>query len=34
MKIELENVQPQEIEKKSFEIITQELGNTPLIPGT
>ena len=34
MKIELENVQPQEIEKKSFEIITQELGNTPLIPET
>ena len=34
MKIELENVQPQEIEKKSFEIITQERGNTPLIPGT
>ncbi len=34
MKIELENVQPQEIEKKSFEIITQELGDTPLIPGT
>ena len=34
MKIELENVKPQEIEKKSFEIITQELGNTPLIPGT
>ena len=34
MKIELENVKPQEIEKKSFEIITQELGDTPLIPGT
>lgn len=34
MKIELENVKPQEIEKKSFEIITQEIGDTPLIPGT
>ena len=34
MKIELENVKPQEIEKKSFEIITQELGDTTLIPGT
>lgn len=34
MKIELENVKPQEIEKKSFEIITQELGDTPLIPET
>ena len=34
MKIELENIKPQEIEKKSFEIITQELGDTPLIPGT
>ena len=34
MKIGLENVKPQEIEKKSFEIITQELGDTPLIPGT
>lgn len=34
MKIELENVRPQDIEKKSFEIITQELGDTPLILGT
>lgn len=34
MKIELEQVLPQEIERRSFEIITQELGGTPLIPGT
>lgn len=34
MKVELEQVLPQEIEKRSFEIITQELGDTPLIPGT
>ena len=34
MKIELENVKPAEIEKRSFEIITEELGDTPLIPGT
>ena len=34
MKIELENVKPMEIEGRSFEIITQELGDTPLIPGT
>lgn len=34
MKIELENVKPMEIEKRSFEIITEELGDTPLIPGT
>ncbi len=34
MKIELENVKPQEIEAKSFEMITAELGDTPLIPGT
>ncbi len=34
MKVELENVKPQEIEAKSFEMITQELGDTPLIPGT
>ena len=26
MKIELENIRPQDIEKRSFEIITQELG--------
>ena len=29
MKIELENVRPAEIEKRSFEIITEELGDTP-----
>lgn len=34
MKIELENVKPMEIETKSFEIITQELGDIKLIPGT
>ena len=34
MKIELENVKPMEIEARSFEIITQELGDTPLVPGT
>ncbi len=34
MKVELENVQPKEIETRSFEIITEELGDTPLVPGT
>ena len=34
MKVELENVQPREIETRSFEIITEELGDKPLIPGT
>lgn len=34
MKVELENVKPMDIEKRSFEIITQELGDTPLTPGT
>lgn len=34
MKIELEKVAPQEIERRSFEIITEELGDTILIPGT
>lgn len=34
MKIELEKVLPSEIEKKSFEIITEELGEKQLIPGT
>lgn len=34
MKIELEQVKPEEIEKRSFEIITEELGDTILIPGT
>lgn len=34
MKVELENVKPMEIEKRSFEIITEELGDFPLIPGT
>ena len=37
MKIELEHVAPKEIEAKSFEIITQELGehvDQPLVPGT
>lgn len=34
MKIELENVKPMEIESRSFEMITEELGDLPLIPGT
>ena len=34
MKVELENVKPMEIEKRSFEIITEELGDTQLVPGT
>lgn len=34
MKIELENVLPQEIEARSFQIITEELGDANLIPGT
>ena len=34
MKVELENVKPREIETRSFEIITEELGDTPLVPGT
>ena len=33
MKVELENVKPMEIEKRSFEIITEELGDTPADPG-
>ena len=28
MKVELENVKPMDIEKRSFEIITEELGDT------
>lgn len=31
---ELEQVKPADIEKRSFEIITEELGDTKLIPGT
>lgn len=34
MKIELENVKPAEIEARSFEIISEELGDFTLIPGT
>ena len=34
MKVELGNVKPRDIEKRSFEIITEELGDTELIPGT
>lgn len=34
MKIELEKVKPMEIERRSFEIITEELGDKKLIPGT
>ena len=32
--IELENVKPMDIEKRSFEIITEELGGKLLVPGT
>ena len=32
MKVELENVKPMEIEKRSFEIITEELGDRKLDP--
>lgn len=34
MKIQLEQVLPGEIEKRSFEIIRRELGDTSLAPGT
>lgn len=34
MKIELEKVEPTEIERRSFEIITEELGDFPLERGT
>ena len=34
MKVELEKVEPREIETRSFEIITQEMGDKKLIPGT
>ena len=34
MKIEMEQLGPTEIEKRSFEIITAELGTVELIPGT
>ncbi|MFV0467075.1 MAG: precorrin-8X methylmutase [Lachnospiraceae bacterium] len=34
MKIEFENVRPEEIEKRSFEIITEELGDKVLQEGT
>lgn len=34
MKIELENIKPMEIETRSFEIITEELGDVKLVPGT
>lgn len=34
MKIQLEKVAPREIEARSFEIITEELGEKKLIPGT
>ena len=32
--VELENIKPMDIEKRSFEIITEELGGKALIPGT
>lgn len=34
MNIKLEKILPSEIEKRSFEIITEELGDRTLIPGT
>ena len=34
MAIELKQVLPKDIERRSFEIITEELGDTQLIPGT
>ena len=34
IKVELENVKPMDIEKRSFEIITSELGDVQLVPGT
>ena len=34
MKIELEKVKPRDIESRSFAIITEELGDKQLIPGT
>ena len=34
MLTELEQVLPADIEKRSFEIITEELGDKQLIPGT
>ena len=34
MKVQLENVKPMDIEKRSFEIITEELGDKKLAPGT
>lgn len=34
MAIELEQVLPKDIERRSFEIIAEELGDTQLIPGT
>ena len=34
MKVQLENVKPKEIETRSFEIITEELGEKKLTPET
>ena len=34
MLTEIEKVLPSEIEKRSFEIITEELGDKKLVPGT
>ena len=34
MLTELEQVRPADIEKRSFEIITEELGDRVLLPGT
>ena len=32
--MEFEHVKPMDIEKRSFEFISEELGDTPLLPGT
>ena len=34
MKIEIEQTKPMDIERRSFEIIEEELGDTPLLPVT
>ncbi len=32
--MKVEHIEPKDIEKRSFEIITEELGDRPLVPGT
>ena len=34
MKYELENIKPMDIETRSFEIISEELGEFEFVPGT